>query len=252
MRTSQVAVVIPALNEAGTIRKVVTGALAQVPRVIVIDDGSDDGTADELTGLPVMVLRNRHNLGKGKSLRRGLKQAWQDGAHVVITLDGDGQHEPKEIPSLLDVHRRHPRAIVIGARLHDKHNIPSARYNANRIANFWISWAAGQPIVDSQSGFRLYPLDVIHEVALPRSKTGGFVFESEILIEAGRSGVGVLSVPVAAIYGRHLRRSHFRQVTDVTLIFRMVAWKLLSRGMDVPGLVRSLAAPPVGNDHRCR
>jgi len=248
----QFAVVIPAYNEAGAIRDVVSRTLAQLSRVIVIDDGSRDGTAAVLRDLPVTLLRHTRNLGKGASLRRGMEQAVREGAQAVITLDGDGQHEPKEVTSLIDMHLRHPRAIVVGSRLHDKRSIPPARYKANCVANFWISWAAGQRIADSQSGFRLYPLDVIRGEVMTCTRTGGFVFESEILIEAGRHGFPILSVPVEAIYGRHLRRSHFRQVEDIALIVRMVAWKLLSRGMDLPGLVRSLRTPAVRVDHECR
>ena len=236
--------VIPAYNEALTIRTVVEGTLAQIPTVIVIDDGSHDTTTAELKGLPITLLRNTRTIGKGGSLRRGMASALRDGARAVVTLDGDGQHEPKDIPSLLEMHYRDPTALLIGSRLHDKRSIPPARYHANRVANFWISWASGQAIDDSQSGFRLYPLDVVADAAMTRCKTGGFVFESEVLIEAGRAGVRICSVPVAAIYGRHLRRSHFRQVADIALIVRMVAWKLLSRGMDLPGLVRSLGTPP--------
>lgn len=248
----QFVVVIPAYSEAGTIRDVVSRTLDQLPRVIVIDDGSSDGTAAVLKDLPITLLRHTRNLGKGASLRRGMEQAVQEGAGAVITLDGDGQHEPKEIPSLIEMHLRHPRAIVIGSRLHDKQSIPPARYRANCAANFWISWAAGQRIEDSQSGFRLYPLEIIRGETMTCTRTGGFVFESEILIEAGRHGFPIMSVPVEAIYGRHLRRSHFRQIEDVALIVRMVAWKLLSRGMDLPGLVRSLKAPAVRIDHGCR
>lgn len=237
-------IVIPAYNEASTIRTVVEGTLTQLPRVIVIDDGSHDRTTDELAGLPITLLRNVRTMGKGESLRRGMAAAVREGAQAVITLDGDGQHEPKDIPSLLEMHHRNPTALLIGSRLHDKRSIPRARYHANRVANFWISWAAGQAIDDSQSGFRLYPIDVVTDAAMTRCKTGGFVFESEVLIEAGRAGVRIRSVPVAAIYGRHLRRSHFRQVADIALIVRMVAWKLISKGMDLPGLARSLGTPP--------
>jgi glycosyltransferase involved in cell wall biosynthesis len=234
------AVVIPAYNEAATIRGVAARALRHAPRVIVVDDGSLDGTADALEDLPVTVLRHVRNLGKASSLWRGMETALRDGATAVITLDGDGQHAPEDIPRLVAAHRRHPRTIVIGSRLHERHRIPPLRYYANRAANFWIGWAAGQSIPDSQSGFRLYPAEVLRSVQVAHGRTAGFVFESEILIEAGRGGMPSVPVPIAAIYGDHLRASHFRRVTDIALIVRMVAWKLLARGMDLPGLIRSL------------
>jgi UDP:flavonoid glycosyltransferase YjiC (YdhE family) len=232
-------VVIPAYNEAGTIGAVAARALAQVPDVIVVDDGSRDGTAEALQNVPVKILRHDRNLGKAAALWSGMQEAIARGATAIITLDGDGQHEPESIPALLALHRRNPDAIIIGSRLHDGRAIPMARYLANRVANFWLSWAAGQPIADSQSGFRLYPAILLSSLALSCDRTKGFVFESELLIEAGRRGIPIRSIPVSAVYGRHLRRSHFRQVRDIARITRMVARKLLARRMDLPGLLRS-------------
>jgi UDP:flavonoid glycosyltransferase YjiC (YdhE family)/GT2 family glycosyltransferase len=233
------AVIIPAYNEAGTIADVVARALVHVTNVIVVDDGSCDGTAEALKGVPVLLLRHERNLGKAAALWRGMQQAIMDGATAIITLDGDGQHEPESIPALLALHRRNPDALIIGSRLHDAHAIPTARYVANRVANFWLSWAAGHPLADSQSGFRLYPAMVLSSLALACDRTTGFVFESELVIEAGRHGVPIRFVPIAAVYGRHLRRSHFRHVRDIARITRMVARKLLARHMDLPSLVRS-------------
>ena len=235
-----IAVVIPAYNEAPTIRDIVIGALRQVDRVIVVDDGSSDGTAAALEGLPVTVLRNSRNLGKAASLRRGMDLALQEGVTAVITLDGDAQHEPAEIPRFIAAHLRFPGTIVIGARLHERDRIPRARYIANRVANFWIAWAAGYPLSDSQSGFRLYPASLLDALDVRRNRSAGFVFESEILIDAARAGVQSVAVPIAAIYRTQARPSYFRSCVDVLLITRMVAWKLLSRGLDIPGLVRSL------------
>lgn len=242
------AVVIPAYNEAATIRDVALRAARQVARVIVVDDGSTDGTAAALAGLPVTLLRQPRNLGKAAGLWRGMELALAEGATAVITLDGDGQHAPEEIPRLVAMHRRHPGRIVIGARLRDRERTPRSRYYANRVADFWIGWAAGQRLDDSQSGFRLYPAEVLKAVEVAHGPGAGFVFESEILIEAGRKGRGSVATPVAAIYGPHLRASHFRKVTDITLIVLMVAGKLLARGLDPAGLVRSLRRRPAAEE----
>ena len=236
-----IAAVIPAFNEEATIRDVVERALRQVARVIVVDDGSSDGTCAVLGGLPVTVLRNERNLGKARSLIRGMEEAFGHGALAVVTLDGDGQHPPEEIPRLLPAQSAEPRSIAIGSRLHDAANVPLDRYLANRFANFWIAWAAGQRVEDSQSGFRVYSETAWREV-LPRCCGEGFVFESEVLIEAGRAGFQLLSVPIPAIYAARARRSHFRPVLDIARITRMVAWKLLARGLYLSGLIRSLRA----------
>jgi glycosyltransferase involved in cell wall biosynthesis len=242
MRTdaASLAVVIPAYNEAQTIRRVAEGALAHIARVIVIDDGSSDATAAALEGLPVILVRNPSNLGKAASLWRGMAIALADGVEAVVTLDADGQHRPDDIPRLLDAHREQPAALVVGARLHEGTNIPTQRYFANRFANFWIAWAAGQYIKDSQSGFRVYPAAVLRALPQRLGRARGFVFESEVIIEAGRRGVRLAWVPIPAIYEPRARRSHFRPVADIVLITRMVAWKLLTRGLYLRGLVRSL------------
>ena len=235
--------VIPAFNEAGTIRDVVTRALQFVPQVVVVDDGSSDGTAGTLEGLPVTLISNPRNRGKAYSLARGAEYAFAQGADAIVTLDADGQHYPEDIPRLMKAHGRDQSAVVVGSRLHDRDSIPFDRYLANRFANFWIAWAAGQAITDSQSGFRIYPAGLLRSLITRAEQDPGFVFESEILIEAGRRGVRVLDVPVSAVYPERARRSYFRPILDILRITRMVAWKLLSRGLYLSGLVRSLRWP---------
>ncbi|MGB7542441.1 MAG: glycosyltransferase family 2 protein, partial [Burkholderiales bacterium] len=205
-----------------------------------VDDGSRDGTAAALEGLPLTLIRNPSNQGKAASLWRGMQYALAQGAEAVVTLDGDGQHNPGDIVRLVTASRESPGKIVIGSRLADRSNIPARRYRANRFANFWIAWAVGYPIEDSQSGFRLYPAALLRQVRVSHDRRHGFVFESEILIEASRLGFASIAVPVAAIYPRFARRSHFHPVADILRITRMVAWKLLSRGLCLPGLVNSL------------
>lgn len=235
---TRIAVVIPAYNEAASIRDVVSRALGQTGLVIVVDDGSEDGTAQTLSDLPVVVLRNPLNLGKGASLMRGLRYALEQGVAAVITLDGDGQHSPADIPRLLTKAERCPAHIIIGARLANKAAIPPQRYYANKVANFWISWAAGYAIEDSQSGFRLYPASLLRQPRIASIKARRFEFESEVLIEAARLGFRSAAVPIVAVYGNQARNSHFRPAVDIARITRMVAWKLLSRGLYLPGLYR--------------
>ena len=234
------AVVIPAYNESGTIRDVARRALAQLPLVIVVDDGSTDATAAALKRLPVVLLRNESNRGKAASLRRGADEAVRRGADAIVTLDGDGQHCPEDIPLLLEAYRAAPRRIVIGSRLHSPKNIPTARYRANRFANFWISWAAGHAIADTQSGFRIYPAGLFAQAKVQYGEAASFVFESEILIEAAHFGVQAVCVPIKVIYSARARPSHFRPVVDIARIVRMVAWRLIARGLYLQGLVRSL------------
>ena len=236
-------VLIPAYNEAATIRNLVQRTLAIAPAVVVVDDGSSDATSAQLVGLPVTVLRNERNLGKAASLWRGFEYALAQGAQHVVTLDGDGQHRPEDIVRLLRLVERSPRSIVIGARLHDRRNFPARRYYANQFARFWISWASGYPIADTQSGFRVYPASLLARLTRRDVSWNGFVLESEILIAAGAIDVKSVAVAIPGVYPPHARPSHFRPVLDIARIVVMVAGRLLRRGMHPVGLWRSLKLP---------
>jgi glycosyltransferase involved in cell wall biosynthesis len=220
------AVVIPVYNEAATIRGLVERVLKHTAMVIVVDDGSTDGSRQRLTGLSVTLLQNVQNRGKGYSLQRGLQHAFSLGARQAITLDGDGQHDPDEIPRILQAAMSHPHSIIIAARLKQRQNAPKVRLLANKIADFWISRAAGYAIVDSQSGFRLYPQKLQQALSSQTNRARGFVFESEILIEAASQGIHSVSIPVESIYPEGGRLSHYQPWSDTWQIVRMIAGRL--------------------------
>lgn len=234
------AAVIPVYNEAATIREVVSRCLPLVDRVIVIDDGSADATLEQLEGLDIEVLINPQNLGKAASLQRGFAKALQLDAKSIITLDGDGQHDPGEIPVLLHAAESEADTIIIAARLKQREQAPRLRLFANQFADFWVSWAAGYPVIDSQSGFRLYPGELLRTVHLDTPREKSFVFESEILIEGASRNFYSRSVAVKSIYRVGGRESHYQPWTDTWRIVRMIAGRLLRRGFYLPGLLRSL------------
>jgi glycosyltransferase involved in cell wall biosynthesis len=238
-------IAIPAYQEAVTIRGLALEALAQSPNVLVVDDGSTDGTSAQLDGLPVVVLRHPANRGKEASLRTAFDHALALRAECVIAMDGDGQHDPVDAPLLLAAWRRQQRRIVIGSRLHDRSQFPLARWRANRFACFWISWAAGHPIADSQSGFRAYPAAVMRLALGPGVRGNRFTFESEILIEAARHDHPTLAVAIPGRYPKNARRSHFRPVRDIAKIVLMVGGRLLRYRMAPLGLWRSLGPATV-------
>lgn len=234
------AIVIPAFNEAATIREVVTACLPWVDRVIVVDDGSTDATLQQLAGLNIELVKNPRNLGKAASLQLGFSSAIQLGANIVITLDGDGQHDPAEIPQLLRAAESEADTLIIAARLKQREQAPKLRLFANLFADFWVSWAAGYPVVDSQSGFRLYPAALLRTIRLETPREKGFVFESEILIEAASHNFYSRSVAVNSIYRAGARDSHYQPWNDTWRIVRMIAGRLLRRGFYPSGLFRSL------------
>lgn len=241
---SDVAIVIPAYQETATVGDVVRQcrSVAQC-LVIVVDDGSRDATAAIAAQEGAVVLRNAANAGKGASLRRGFAAALAAGAHLVVSMDADGQHRPRDLPRLLEAARVWPERVVIGSRRADLQGAPRGRRIANHVADFWVSWAAGGPIEDSQSGFRVYPAAFL--TRLGRLRTTGFAFDSEMLIEAGRLGVATVAVPIPALYAGARRPSHFRPVIDIARIVIMVGGRLLRRGMYPAGLWRALRARPI-------
>lgn len=243
------AVVIPAYNEEATIHDVATRALAFSPLVIVIDDGSTDNTIINLEDLPVILIKNEINSGKAASLWKGIQAAREHNVKYIISIDGDGQHAPEDIPKLLAKTEADPNHIIIGARLADKSVIPAKRYYANKVANFWLAWAAGYPISDSQSGFRIYPTRLFDDLKISVSKRSCFVFESEILIMAAQRGIQCTAVAIPAVYAENARPSHFRGVRDITLITLMVGRSLISRGMYPQGLYRSCIKPLLFTRH---
>jgi hypothetical protein len=237
-------VVVPCLNEALAIRKLLEGVLAHCRDVIVIDDGSTDDTASIVAQMPVTLVRHPERRGKGEALRAGFREALRRGASGVLTMDGDGQHDPADIPRILAAARRFPGAMIIGARMLERHRQPNARRRANDFADWGISWGCGQPVADTQSGQRWYPLAAV-ELVDPGSGPGqalpaqDFVFEAAVLIAASRDlDMPVVSIPIACRYEPGARRSHFRPVRDVVRI----TWFTIRRVAHYGRMLRSYRA----------
>ena len=248
---SQVAVLIPALNESLRIREVVQSALAHCPNVIVVDDGSTDGTSECIADLPVILLQHAQRRGKGESLRHGFREALGRGFKGVLTMDGDGQHCASDLPRLLDSANRHPGCIVIGARLRKRASQPTYRRLANGFGDWGVAWGTGYQLCDSQSGQRFYPAQVL---ALEDVPGEGFVFEAQILISASRVlGTRCVSVPIESRYrcvgsDEQFRASHFQPLSDLCRITSHVVLQALRHG-GVIGVYRRIQAnPPIIDD----
>lgn len=252
MTARDVAVVIPALNEELRIREVVEDALRHCPNVIVVDDGSDDGTVAALDGLPITLLRHPQRQGKGAGLRDGIAEAMRQGRAAVLTMDGDGQHRAEDIPRMIAAGNRHPGWIVIGARLRKRANQPTHRRLANEFGDWGVAWGTGYQIADSQSGQRLYPADVCR-LACSGIPGEDFVFEAQLLISAAQElGTRCVSVPIEARYSLvhgapEFRPSHFK-VRDLFRITGHIVRQCLHRGGLLEVHRRARANPPVIDD----
>ena len=211
--------VIPAHNEAARIGEVVRSAAAYLP-VIVVDDGSTDDTASRARDAGATVVEQRPNQGKGSALRAGFRRALADGAAAVVTLDGDGQHDPSEIPTFVAAYRAAGEArpdLIIGRR--DFRTMPASRRLANELGRRAFSWAVGRDIPDNQSGFRLIGSDLAE--ATLASDEAGFEFEVEVITVCIRRGGRISWVPVRTIYAG--QGSHIRPLQHLAHFVRIVA-----------------------------
>jgi glycosyltransferase involved in cell wall biosynthesis len=219
--------VVPAHDEAGRIERVVEAARVHLP-VIVVDDGSSDDTAPRAEAAGAQVVRQSPNRGKGAALRAGFAAALADGAEAVITLDGDGQHDPAEIPAFLHEHARRAKAgvpteLIIGRR--DFSRMPPVRRLANWLGTAALSGALGRWIDDNQSGYRLVGRRLMR--ATLGSTEHGFGFEVEMIAICLREGWPIDWVPIRTIYGderSHIRpMRHLREFIEVTGRARAIA-----------------------------
>jgi glycosyltransferase involved in cell wall biosynthesis len=203
------AVVIPCLNEGDNIAPLVLRVRAQLPRVLVVDDGSADGTMEAAARAGATVLRHEVNLGKGAALKTGLLAARQQGLEWAITMDGDGQHKPEDIPGFLGCVARTGASLVVGDRMHDARSMPWVRRCVNRWMSRRLSHRAGMPLPDTQCGFRLLDLEAWAGLDLT---TRHFEVESETLLAFLAAGRRVAFVPIQVV-GRGAR-SHIRPIID--------------------------------------
>ncbi len=234
-------VLIPAHNEAGTIRQVVEGALRYVEHVVVVNDGSTDDTVAALAGLPVEIVNHSENRGKGQRLSEGLSQAMANGFDGVVTLDADMQHDPGDIPAFLAAAEEAPDALIMGDRFSDNESMPWYRAFGIRFGDFFVGWAIDRPLRDAQCGMRLYPTELWRKTAMPDELRAHFVFETMVLLHAAEAGFDFVRVPIAARYSGFVSRpSHYRPYADTWSIVSAITKFIVRRRFKVRGLLIAL------------
>lgn len=210
-------VLIPTYNNAGTLAQVISDVKEYASDVIVVNDGSTDNTAEILTAIEdIRIISYAENRGKGYALKLGLSKAYEWGYRYVITIDSDGQHYADDIAVFVERIEQSPDTLLIGARNLTADNMPSKNSFANKFSNFWFKIETGQSLSDTQSGYRLYPLEKLQNIRLI---TRRYEFEVEIIVRAAWRGVKVENVPVKVYYAPDDKRvSHFRPLRDFTRI----------------------------------
>ena len=206
-------VIIPTYNNCGTLEKVITEVLAYTGQVLVVNDGSTDETGNILRKFPDLDTVNiQQNTGKGNALRKGFAFASEKGYKYAITIDSDGQHKADDLPAFIDKLEEEPDAIIIGARNMDQEGIPRKSSFGHKFSNFWFRFETGTDLPDTQSGFRLYPLELLKDIKFFTKK---YEFEIEVLVRAAWKGIKITSIPVSVLYAAKGKRvSHFRPFVD--------------------------------------
>ncbi len=217
LRERGICVVIPTYNNGNTIGDVVRQCKEECDDIIVVDDGCTDCTGDVLRGIEgITVVRHKHNRGKGAALKSGFRRAKELGFAYVITLDGDGQHYPKDISNILKANQEHPGAFIIGSRNLTGVKRSGGSVFANKFSNFWFNLQTGRRISDTQSGYRLYPLNKLRLLPLVSSR---YEAELSLLVFASWHGAEIYETQIDVYYPPQEERvSHFRPAADFTRI----------------------------------
>ena len=199
-KTSRVIIVIPAYNEAHSIGDVIRKTRELTTLVIVVDDGSNDGTSEVCRSMNVKVIRNSRRMGKGIALKRGLIEAIRYDPDIVVTLDADGQHDPFDVPKLLEPILNSEADIVIGSRYFEAamRELPRKRRIGLSIINRLNTLLTRTSVKDSQSGFRAYDKSVIEKIV--GYTATGYGVETEQLALADSYGFRIVEVPVKIKY----------------------------------------------------
>jgi glycosyltransferase involved in cell wall biosynthesis len=225
--------VIPVYNNASTIQDVVQRTKAVTENILIIDDGSTDADLREyLKKLNVEVIRHETNRGKGAALCTALQILQERSVDYMITLDGDGQHYPEDLPSLLSRLDEKEGALLVGCRDFNVPHIPFASRIGRKLSNFWIQVETGISVEDSQSGFRAYPVPYVTQIAC---SSGHYHFETEILTRCAWGNLPILNHRIRTYYPPPGERiSHFRPVLDTLRITRVHLQLVFCRLLHIP------------------
>lgn len=215
----RVVVGIPAFDEEQTIAKVVVRSKKYADQILVVDDGSKDETALIAENLGAVVLRHEKNLGKGAAIRDCFQWARQTGADVLVTLDGDGQHDPSGLSTLVDSLQKSGADVVIGSRTSRPPGMPRFRWLGERALDLATQVRLGERVVDAQSGFRAYSRRAIENL-MPSEY--GMGVDSELIMRAHRAGMKIVEVPITTTYAGLKSSSHNPVMHGLDVVFSLL------------------------------
>ena len=221
-----VCAIIPAFGEARFIGTVVCGILEHLDHVIVVDDYSPDQTTTVAREAGAEVIRHSENLGKGAAIKTGLRKV-ADSYRFFLFLDGDGQHDPAEIPKFLAKATATQAHLIVGNRMWNAARMPAIRRWTNKFMSWQISRLCRRKVLDSQCGFRMARYELLPYL---HESHDGFAFETENLLLAARHGFQIEFVPIRTIYGDE--RSKVKPMRDTFRYIRLLAKYRSDGGID--------------------
>lgn len=213
-----ICVIIPTYNNAGTIMQVIQSVAEYCDDIFVVCDGTTDGTVElvKQSATPVNVVEYQPNKGKGTALVTGFREALKRGFRYAITLDSDGQHYASDIPAFVEAITGHPDALIIGSRGLKHDNMPQKNTFANKFSNFWFTVQTAKRLPDTQTGFRLYPLQKMGKMHIITSR---YEAELELLVRSAWRNIRIIPIPINVYYPPQEERvSFFRPGKDFTRI----------------------------------
>lgn len=211
-------VIIPTYNNQKTLDKIIRDTLAYTNKIIVVNDGATDGTGELLKSYEnkITIIHQSQNYGKGIALRTAFKKALKLGYHYAISIDSDGQHFPEDLVLFLDKIEQAPGSLIIGTRNMNSENVPGKSSFGNKFSNFWFWVETGIKVPDTQSGFRLYPINRMKKLYFFTTR---FEFEIEVIVKAAWRGIPVIPIPIKIYYAKGDERvTHFRPGKDFVRI----------------------------------
>lgn len=224
---------VPVYNNAATVKDVVLACRSVLTNVVVVDDGSTDADlASLLTGLEVVLLTHENNRGKGEAILTASRYIEARGGSYMITVDADGQHDPRDMERFFPLLRESDKRLVIGCRDFNTKHVPASSRFGRTFANFWLKAETGVTVDDCQSGFRAYPVRYLNRLKFRGSR---YDFEAEVLAKAAWAGLELVMVPVSVHYPKPQERvSSFQPFLDNLRLSRMHAMLVGRRLLPLP------------------
>ncbi|MDD4848642.1 MAG: glycosyltransferase family 2 protein [Bacteroidales bacterium] len=218
MKNLKICLLIPTYNNESSIGEVVAIALSYCNDIIVVNDGATDKTPEIIAGFSnnIVAIGYTKNRGKGFALKTGFEEARRRGFRYVITMDSDGQHFANDLPKFVQTITQHPDCLIIGSRSFSNPNMPHGNTFANRFSNFWFTVQTGLKLPDTQTGFRLYPLQKMKKMG---SFTHRYEAELELLVRCAWRAIPIIPIDIEVYYPpQNERISHFRPKKDFARI----------------------------------